>query len=178
MSTKSCPLNLALVHGGSILRTRWLPLASVAVALVTFVQAPLQAQVASDALVQLEMLDTSIDDLMRLGTSYADALRNLKAARLSIDTVKTLRPTAVVTNLEVQIAGLNLEAAERKVTVLRLILEKQLAAAENKLEIVSYLEKVGSPLGKQNGEKGGERNFIRANDEMTVKILKTILAMK
>lgn len=136
---------------------------------------PASAQVPTDALTQLSMLDTPTDDLIRIGTAYADALRELKVARLSIDTVQTLRPSAVVTNLEVQIAQLNLEAAERKLTILRAIVEKQLAAAENKLEIIGYLEKIGTPLG--NGQ-GNDKNFMRVNDEATVAILRTILAMK
>ena len=81
---------------------------------------PAHAQVPTDAITQLSMLDgPPTDDLIRLSTAYADALRDVKAARLSIDTVKTLRPSTVVTNLEVQIANLNLEAADRKLMVLR-----------------------------------------------------------
>jgi hypothetical protein len=153
-------------------------LASLALALLLLGNSPAPAQVATEALVQLEMLDTPIDDLTRLATTYADALRDLKSARLSLETMQSLRPSAVITNLEVQIANVNLEAAQRKVEVLRSIVEKQLAAAENKLEIVSYLERLGSPLGNNGQADGGERNYIRANDEATVKILKTILSWK
>ena len=77
-------------YRGGACRLAWL-----ALTLAMFVSTPCQAQVATDALVQLGMLDTPIDDLVRLGTSYADALRDLKAARLSIQTVQTLRPSAV-----------------------------------------------------------------------------------
>jgi hypothetical protein len=147
-------------------------------ALALSVNAPAHAQVAPDFLNQLDALDTPTDDLIRLGTEYPSALRDLKAAKLSIDTVQTLRPSAVVTNLEVQIATLNLEAAERKVQVLRAIVEKQLAAAENKLEMIKYLEKLGSAPAQDNAANGGTRNFMRANDEATVRILRAILEMK
>ena len=134
------------------------------------------AQVATDAVLQLDMLDTPTDDLVRLATTYTDALRDLKSARLSIETVQRLRPSAVVTNLEVQIAQVNLEAAERKLTILRMIAEKQLKAAQNKLAIVNYLEGLGSPLGEP-AEPESRHDFVRLNDEATIEILKAILAL-
>jgi hypothetical protein len=153
-------------------------LACLMLALVSSVPAPAHAQVAPDFRDTLSALDTPTDDLIRLATEYPTALRDLKAAKLSIDTVQTLRPNAVVTNLEVQIATLNLEAAERKVQVLRAIVEKQLAAAENKLEVHKYLETLGGPPVQDNAANGGNRNFMRANDEATVRILRAILEMK
>ncbi len=135
-----------------------------------------QADIEALPLLQLDMLDTPTDDLLRLAEAYPDALRDLKAAQLSIETVTRLRPSAVVTNLEVQIAKLNLEAAERKAAIIRMICEKQLRAAENKLAIVTYLENLGNPIGKQGD--GEDRNYVRVNDEATVRILKTILAMQ
>ena len=140
------------------------------------VTATCPAQIPSDAFFELGMLDTPTDDLVRIAIAYPDALRDLKSARLSIETVQQLRPSAVVTNLEVQIAKVNLEAAERKAAILRMIAEKQLQAAENKLSIVKYLEEVGNPLGEK-GENGSDRNFVRVNDEATINILKAILAM-
>jgi hypothetical protein len=142
-------------------------------AVVVAASSPSYAQLSADAIPQLEMLDTRVDELVRLATEYADALLALKTARLSIETVQGLRPSAVVTNLEVQIARLNLEAAENKMQVLRAIAEKQLAAAENKLAIVKYFEQLGGA-----GKNGENQNYIRANDEATVRILKMILAMK
>ncbi len=130
-----------------------------------------------DGVVPLSALETPTDDLIRLATSYADAFRELKIARLNIETVNKLRPNAVVTNLEVQIASLNLEAAQRKVQILRAIIEKQLAAAEDKLEIIKYLETLGDPAAGRGQNGPNERSFIRAQDEATVRILKLILAM-
>lgn len=132
------------------------------------------AQAITDV-IPLDQLDTPTDDLVRLSTGYADALRDYKVAKLSIDTVRTLRPNVVVTNLEIQIAALNLEAAERKVNLLRLIVEKRLAAAENKLRIMKYLDTVGRPAGVDEGPK--EMAFLRTNDEATIEILRAILAM-
>lgn len=135
---------------------------------------------ALDNLVPLTELETRTDDLIRLATEYSDALRELKVAQLSIDTVRTLRPNAVITNLEVQIAGLNLQAAERKVKIIRAIAEKQLAAAQDKLEVITYLEGIGQPeaANNQQDRMPNQRSYIRVQDEATVEILKMILAME
>ena len=70
-----------------------------------------------------------------------------------------------------------MEAADRKVKLLRAIVEKQLLAAENKLEIIKYLEaRFAAPNGDGNDLK--DRQYIRAQDEATVQILKMILEMK
>ena len=147
-----------------------------AIGITLLLAAPGQAQFATDALTQLEMLDTPTNDLIRLSTAYVDALRDLKSAELSIQTVQRLRPSAVVTNLEVQIAEVNLEGARRKVAILRMVAEKQLLAAKNKLAIVGYLEQLGDPVDK-NGNNGKRQNYVRVNDEATIKILKSLLAM-
>ena len=127
-------------------------------------------------LISWNQLETATDDLIRLSTNYTDSLRDLKIARVSVDTLQTLRPNVVVTHLELQIANLNVEAAERKVKLLRAIAEKQLMAAENKLEIVKYLDaRFGEP---ENDNNLNDRQFIRAQDEATVQILKMILEMQ
>jgi hypothetical protein len=161
-----------------MLRRRHHPFAALALLLASLAPTPVQAQVATDVLVQLEMLDTTPDDLMRLATTYADALRDWKSAKLSIDTVEALRPSAVVTNLEVQIAKVNMEASDAKLLILRAIVEKQLAAARNKLEIVRSLEKLETVLGNAENGQPAERNYIRANDEATIRILEMILNLK
>lgn len=161
------------VWPGCLPRLSWLAL-GLALLSVT----PCPAQITGDTILQLDMLDTPTDDLIRLGTTYADSLRDVKSARLSMETIHRMRGNAVVTPLEEQIARLNLEAAERKVQIVRMIVEKQLAAAENKLEILKYMESLPGAAADQAGNGGTERNFIRANDEATVRILKAILAMK
>jgi hypothetical protein len=179
MSTSSFNSFARLAAGRSIVRRVTGPLAGLMLVALALVPSPLQAQVQTEALVQLEMLDTTPDDLMRLATTYADALRDWKSAKLSIDTVQTLRPSAVVTNLEVQIARVNLEASEAKLRVLRAIVEKQLAAAENKVAILRKLEEGLNRTA--NGEPAGatrEQNYVLANDQATVDILKMILAMR
>lgn len=128
-------------------------------------------------IVSWQQLETPTDDLIRLSTTYTDALKELKVARLSIDTLQSLRPNAVVTNLEIQVANLNLEAADRKVKLLRAIVEKQLLAAQNKLEIIKYLEaRFAAPNG--DDDNLNDRQYIRAQDEATVQILKMILEMQ
>jgi hypothetical protein len=124
------------------------------------------------------MLDTSVNDLMQLATDYADALRDWKSAKLSIETVHTLRPSAVVTNLELQIARVNLEASEGKLRILRAIAQKQLTAAENKVEIVRRLEELQSPLTEDENGQRQRPSYVLANDQATVDILRMILAMK
>lgn len=119
----------------------------------------------------LAALDTPTDDLIRLATEYADAVRDLKIARLNLDTVQRLPPNAVITNLEVRIAGLNCEAAQRKSQILRLIVEKQLAAAEDKVTVIHAIEKMG--VAKTTPQP----NYELVQTEATIKILRMILAM-
>jgi hypothetical protein len=136
-----------------------------------------QDATALDQIIDLSGLDTTADDLVRISTTYADTLRDLKIAQLNLETVQRLKPSVVVTNLEVQIAHLNLEAAQRKLQILRMIVEKQLAAAEDKLEILKYLESLGTAPA-QGAAVPDRRSYARAQDEATVKILKAILAMR
>jgi hypothetical protein len=151
-----------------------LPVAGVLALLALLVfNTKASAQTGINDVLPLDQLDTPTDDLIRLSTDYADALREYKVAKLSIDTVTTLRPNAVITNLEVQIAQLNLEAAERKRNMLRLIVQKRLAAAENKLRILKFL--TGEPARAGEGPKG--MDFLLTNAEATVEILRAILAM-
>ncbi len=138
-----------------------------------------QAQVAplSDV-VALDELETTTGDLIRLATAYSEAMREVKTARMSVQTLQSLRPAAVITNLELQIAQVNVQAAESTLRVVRMIVEKQLAAAEAKLEIVRYLETIGEQVnGDAKAVLGQSRSRV-AQAEATINILKTILAMK
>ena len=140
---------------------------------------PVRAQVAPIAdVVALDELDTTTDDLVRLATAYSDAIRELKTAQMTVNTLQSLRPAAVITNLEVQIAQINVQSAESKVQVLKTIVEKQLSAAEAKLEIVKYLETMGQQVdGNANALAGQSRSRI-AQAEATINILRMILAIK
>jgi multidrug resistance efflux pump len=146
------------------------------------VHAQIEELAGLDSVVSLTALETPTDDLIRLATAYADALKEFKTAQLNLETIQKLRPNAVVTNLEVQIAQLNLEAAQNKMKVIRAIVEKQLAAAQDKLEIIKYLETLGNgPAGAAAANAdvpANGRNYVRAQDEMTIQILKMILAMR
>ncbi|MBM97938.1 MAG: hypothetical protein CMJ77_02340 [Planctomycetaceae bacterium] len=174
--TSMAPLNLFVA---AVTARRWLTLRVALMVAVLTCATTLQNRLHGQEIGQLvswNQLETATDDLIRLSTSYTDALRDLKIARVSVDTLQTLRPNVVVTNLELQVATLNVEAAERKVKLLRAIAEKQLMAAENKLEIVKYLEaRFGEP---SNDNNLNDRQFIRAQDEATVQILKMILEMQ
>jgi hypothetical protein len=135
-----------------------------------------------DSVVSLTTLETPTDDLIRLATTYADALKEFKQAQLSLETIRGLHPNMVVTNLEVQIAQLNLEAAQNKMKVIRAIVQKQLEAAQKKLEIVRFLEKRSlgpAAAGAAEGELPvNGRSYVRVQDEMTIQILKMILEMR
>ncbi len=139
-------------------------------------QAPAWAQTDAmlDASEALTALDTPTDDLIRLATEYSDAVRDLKISRLNLDTVQRLKPNAVITNLEVQIAALNCEAAQRKLQILRLIVEKQIAAAEDRIVVIHEIEKMTSGAG---AAPAGQRNYELSQTETTLKILRLILAM-
>ena len=126
--------------------------------------------------VPLDELETPVDELMRLAVGYADAMREWKTAKLTADTLAVLRPNALITNLEVQIARVNVETAEAKVVVLRAICEKQLSAATIRLELVKRLENIGSPA-QADGAAGPNRIRVM-QAEATVAILRMILAIK
>ena len=128
--------------------------------------------------VALDELETTTDDLIRLATSYADAIRELKTAKMTVSTLQTLRPAAVITNLEVQIAQVNVQTAEAKAQVLKAIVEKQLSAAEAKLEIVKYLETIGEQTDRSKVQVAGQSRSRVAQSEATINILKMILAIK
>ena len=119
-----------------------LVLALSTVGLTSRAQAQVDVTPLSDAL-GLNELETSTADLIRLAEAYCDALRELKTARMTVSTLQSLRPAAVITNLEVQIAQINVQSAESKMLIMKTIVEKQLVAAEAKLEIVKYLETMG-----------------------------------
>lgn len=120
----------------------------------------------------LAELEVRADDLIRLSTASADAVRELKNARLTLETLATLRPNAVITNLEYQIACTNAETAQQKVRLLRAIAEKLLAAAEAKVEVLQRLES----LGKAGAGPPAARERVRlAQAEATVMILKMII---
>ncbi len=124
--------------------------------------------------VPLEQFDVRDDDLIRLSTAYVDAMRDLKNAQLSLNTLMALRSNAVITSLELQIASINAQTAEQKVRLLRAIGEKLLAAAEAKLEILRRMENVGRKA--QSPDAAGSQNRIKiAQAEATVKILKMML---
>jgi len=120
-------------------------------------------------IVPLDELEIRAGDLVDLTTSQADAVRELKTAQLSAKTLQALRPSASVTNLEMQIAQLNVQAAENKVRILRAIAEAQLATAQAKLE---FLRRIG------NGQVGDGVSPRIQQAEATVRVLQMIVDIK
>ena len=144
---------------------------------VAFVVTQACAQTPLEDVVPLAEYEVRNDDLIRLSTAYVDALRDWKNAKLSLDTLTALRPNAVITNLELQIAMINAQTAEQKLGLLRAIAEKLLAAAEARLEILRRMEKLGEKT--QAPDAGGTRNRVKITQaEATVKILKMMLQSK
>jgi hypothetical protein len=125
--------------------------------------------------VPLDQLEIRTDDVIRLATSLADAVRELKTAEISVKTLQSLQPSAAITGLEMQIAQINVHASQQKVTILRAIAEAQLATAKAKLD---FLRRIG---GAQNGEvqiTDAPSNPQIAQAEATVRILQMILEIK
>lgn len=151
---------------------------ALALAATVFGAHTAHGQVAQlEDLVPLQQLETPIDDLIRLATAYTDSLTELDNANLSIETLDSLRPNAVVTTLEVRIAQTNARAAQRKVRLLRALIEKQLAAAEAKLEILRWLDAEREKLQADTAAKANGK-ILTAQAVATVEILKMILETK
>jgi hypothetical protein len=127
--------------------------------------------------VPIAELEVRTDDLVRVATSYADAVRELKTAELSVKTLQTLRPSANVTNLEMQIANINLKTAEQKVQILRAIAENLLMTAQAKLEFLKRME-AGDQAPAPDAKPTAQSNPRLAQAEATVRILKMILEIK
>lgn len=125
-------------------------------------------------MVPLDELETTTDDLIRLATSYADAIRELKTAKLTVDTLQALKPNAVLTGLEVRVAQVNVETSQSKVMVLRAIVEKQLVAAEAKAAI---LRKFEATAARDDAAASATKPYL-LQAEATIAILKMILALK
>jgi len=95
---------------------------------------------STEDLVPTAELTIGANDLIRVATSYADAIRERKTAQLSVNTLKSLRPNANITDLELRIADVNLSTAESKVRILRAMAEKLLAIAQADLEMLERVE--------------------------------------
>ena len=127
--------------------------------------------------VPIAELEVRTDDLVRVATSYADAVRELKTAELSVKTLQTLRPNANVTNLEMQIASINLKVAEQKVQILRAIAENLLRMAQAKLDFLKRME-AGDQAPAPGATPPAQSNPRLAQAEATVRILQMILEIK
>jgi hypothetical protein len=124
--------------------------------------------------VPLEELDVRTDDLIRTATSYADAVREMKTAELSVHTLQVLRPNANVTNLEMQIANINLKTAEQKVKILRAIAENLLQTAQAKRDFLKRMEG-SAPAAAPGATPAAQANPRLTRAEATVRILQMIL---
>lgn len=125
-------------------------------------------------LVPFDELETTTDDLIRLATSYADAIRELKTAKVTVDTLQSLKPNVRLTGLEVRVAQVNVETSQNKVMVLRAIVEKQLVAAEEKAKI---LRKFDANSAGDDAASAQTKPYVQQADA-TIAILKMILALK
>ena len=69
-------------------------------------------------------------DLITLGTAYIDAVRDLDTARIRINVAATEARLKVVTREELEVQKIAMQAAQRKVTLLRSIIEGALKNAQ------------------------------------------------
>jgi len=123
-----------------------------------------------------------INDLVRLATSYADAIGELKITTMQVETLTALRESIVVTNMEIETARINCQTAENKLRILRAIVEKELAAAQARLAMLKQLEAATTKLAPDDTPPvpAATRPAWRAiaDVEATIKILQMILALQ
>jgi len=153
----------------------WLGIAILLLAAILQEPQPLWGQVVPlEDVVPLAELEIRADDLVRVTTTYADAVREMKTAELSVKTLQALRPSATVTNLEMQIASINLKTAEQKVKILRAIAENLLLTAQAKRDFLKRMEE-NEPSGATTTPQASPR---LARAEATVRILQMILEIQ
>jgi hypothetical protein len=83
-------------------------------------------------------------DLVNLANSYTDAMANLKMASLHHARLQQLQKSAAVSSEEVEIAAIKLDAAQRKVDLLRSIAQSALRTSETELQVLHQLHKAGT----------------------------------
>jgi len=122
------------------------------------------------------------NDLVRLATSYADAMGELKIATMRVETLTALRQSIVVTNMEIEVAKIQRQTAQNKILILRAIVEKELAAAKARLTMLKQLEAAAAKLapGETATVPAATRPAWRAiaDVEATIKVLEMILALE
>jgi hypothetical protein len=121
----------------------------------------------------LPVADSQIrtNDLIRLATTYAEAVGEIKIAKLRQQTLEALRVSAPVTSLEIRIAEINVSTAEQKLAFLRKIAQKELNAAQANLEMKKQLWKIAEANGADDAR--AKPDLVRAEAE--VEILQMIL---
>jgi cell division protein FtsB len=87
--------------------------------------------------------DGSQLDLISLANSYTDAVTNVKIASVEHARLQQLRKSAAVSEQEAEIAAIKLEAAQRKVDLLRSIAQTALKTAEAELRVLVEWHKTG-----------------------------------
>jgi len=119
------PLRVAPPHEGSVLAQMPMPVVEMEVA----------AGRATG--------DGSQLDLISLANSYTDAVTNVKIASVEHARLQQLRKSAAVSEQEAEIAAIKLEAAHRKVDLLRSIAQTALKTTEAELRVLREWHKTG-----------------------------------
>jgi len=88
-------------------------------------------------------------DLINLATSYSDALRDLQLAKARLKSALVLRGRAVVGIDQVEIESINVQASERKVDLLRAIIDGAQKDADAEVERVQRLYRQGLTAASQ-----------------------------
>ena len=122
------PLRVAPPHEGSVLAQMPMPVVEMEVA---------AGRATSDG---------SQLDLISLANSYTDAVTNVKIASVEHARLQQLRKSAAVSEQEAEIAAIKLEAAQRKVDLLRSIALSALKTAEAELRVLADWQKTGQQV--------------------------------
>ncbi|MBN2024901.1 MAG: hypothetical protein JW809_19140 [Pirellulales bacterium] len=174
--------NAAYSLFGRILVNRRAWLASATLLLAAFAGSPRIAHgqiTPLEDVVPISEFDIRMDDLIRLATASADAVRELRTAELSVKTLQALRPAANVTNLEMQIANINVKASEQKVRILRAIAESLLRTAQAKCDFLKRMETTDQPAAPSDpADATNQANPRLVQAEATVRILQMILEIE
>ncbi len=92
--------------------------------------------------------ESSQVDLVALATSYTDAVANLSIAKRQSERLRELHKAATISAEEYEIAEIRLQAAERKVELLRGIAESALKVTKGELEVLKQWHLTGAnPAG-------------------------------
>ena len=132
------------------------------------------AQGQTLAELELPIGETEIrsDDLIRLATSYGDAVLEYRTASLRLTTLRRIGSSVSLSGVEAQLAQVELQSAANKLQILHAIGEKLLAVAHSRAEFFRRLEREG-----ELPAAGAAPSPMVQQAEADIRIIKMILAL-